>query len=475
MKVQRSTRKAWPIVAALAVALAGLPATTAAASPPGASQALTVGNGSSGIGAAPSGILTAEPAEPAKPTQRTSGAGGPGLRADYFTVDPGRDFALDTLKVTVVEQQINSTNMLPTYEQRVGRGELAGVRYSGKITAPADGDYTFVATGDNGFRLWIDGQPVLDWWKDEWEKPQTSQPVTLSKGEHEFKFEQFQNAGGANNKLEWSGPGIQRQVVPASAFELPDDYEGVGAAATLEGDGKKINTAFNGGLSGQAGNSNVGLTVDGADYPVSSAYVSGKNLVVKPKEPIYQGTTVRVTYNGKGTLKLRPAKGGAGESVPSFDLPVANGSTHRMATPWASKVNKKKPLPEYPRPQLQRKNWENLNGQWGLTTLAKNEAAPVGTAGADYDEPITVPYPIESDLSGVGRHEDHFAYRREFTVPKSWKIGSGQRLKLNFGAVDYRATVYVNGTKVVEHSGGFEEFDADITDAVTGGKNELVV
>ncbi|MGO2633328.1 MAG: PA14 domain-containing protein, partial [Galactobacter sp.] len=467
MKVQRSTRKAWPIVAALAVGLAGLPATSAAAAPPGSAQ----GAAASATGPAPSGILAAEPAQPVT----GSSAGGPGLKADYFTVDPNRDYALDTLKATVVEQQINSTNMIPTYEQRVGRSELAGVRYSGKITAPAAGDYTFVATGDNGFRLWIDGKPLLDWWKDEWDKPQTAQPVTLSKGEHSFKFEQFQNAGGANNKLEWSGPGIERQVVPATAFSLPEDYQGVGAAAAVEGNGQKLNTLFDAGLRGQAGQGNVGLIVDGADYPVASSYVSGKTLVVKPKEPIYQGTTVRVTYNGQGTLKLRPAKGGSAEPVPSFDLPVANGSTHRMSTQWAAKVDKKNPLPEYPRPQLQRKTWQNLNGQWGLATLAAGQQAPVATSGADYDERITVPYPIESDLSGVGRHEDHFAYRREFTVPKAWKIGSGQRLKLNFGAVDYRATVYVNGTKVTEHSGGFEEFSADISDAVTSGKNELVV
>ncbi|WP_291278475.1 LamG-like jellyroll fold domain-containing protein [Galactobacter sp.] len=474
MKVQRSTRRSWPVVAALAVGLAGLPVSTAASAPadgapakPAAAKPAAVASSTGGSHAA-SGIVYAEP--------ESSGGGttAQGLQADYFTVDPDQDFALEELKTTVVEQQINSLNMVPTYQQRVGRTEQAGVRYTGKIAAPADGKYTFVATGDNGFRLWIDNKPVLDWWKDEWDKPQTSDPVTLSKGEHSIRFEQFQNDGGANNKLEWSGPGIERQVVPAQAFSLPEDYEGVGATVTLEGSGAKLNAAFEGPLSGQAGKGNVTLTVDGNDYPVSSAYTSGKTLVVKPKEPIYQGTTVRLAYNGQGSLKLRPA-GGSREAVPSFDLPVTNGSTHRMSTPWASKVNKRSPLPEYPRPQLQRKAWQNLNGQWQLSTLDSGEPAPVGTSGEAYNEKITVPYPIESDLSGIGRHEDDFAYRREFTVPRSWKVGTGQRLKLNFGAVDYKAIVYVNGTEVASHTGGYDEFSADITDAVNGGKNELVV
>jgi hypothetical protein len=468
MKVQRSTHRAWPVVAALAVGMTGLVAAPAAASPGGPAPGA---RGNTVPDAVSQGVVDTSPGQQTE----ASGTGGPGLKADYYTVDASKDFAFDSLKSTVVEQQVNTTNMVPTYQKRVGRTEQAGVRYSGKIAAPSAGDYTFVATGDNGFRLKIDGKTVIDWWKDEWDKPQTSQPVDLSKGEHSFVFEQFQNDGGANNKLEWKGPGIARQVVPASAFTLPDDYDGVGAAVTLDSSGAKLSAAFDGALSGSAGKDNVSLLVDGNAYPVSTSYTSGGNLVVRPKDPIYQGTTVRLAYNGKGSLKLRAPKASTREAVPAFDLPVTNGSTHKMSTPWAAKVNKNNPLPEYPRPQLARKNWQNLNGQWDIATLAKGQSAPVGTDGKVYKEKITVPYPIESDLSGVGRHEDYFAYRREFTVPRSWSIGSGQRLKLNFGAVDYQATVFVNGTKVAEHTGGYEDFSADITDALRSGKNELVV
>ncbi|MBY8853430.1 glycoside hydrolase family 2, partial [Saccharothrix sp. MB29] len=91
-------------------------------------------------------------------------------------------------------------------------------------------------------------------------------------------------------------------------------------------------------------------------------------------------------------------------------------------------------------------------------------------------ERITVPYPVESQLSGLERHEDHMFYRRQFEVPRDWGIGRGERLKLNFGAVDHHARVWVDGTPVAEHTGGYTAFTADITDALRGGgKHELIV
>jgi beta-galactosidase/beta-glucuronidase len=83
---------------------------------------------------------------------------------------------------------------------------------------------------------------------------------------------------------------------------------------------------------------------------------------------------------------------------------------------------------------------------------------------------------VESQLSGIERHEDRMWYRRTFTVPADWDIGSGKRLRLNFGAVDWRSEVYVNGTKVVEHRGGYDKFSADVTDALRPGRTqELIV
>src|ERR671927_1006827 len=145
----------------------------------------------------------------------------------------------------------------------------------------------------------------------------------------------------------------------------------------------------------------------------------------------------------------------------------------RLTTPWTDQVSPDNALPEYPRPQLTRDRWENLNGVWQFAGAAAGEAPPFGE---DLAEEVLVPYPIESALSGIERHEDHMFYRRTFTVPESWQVGQGQRLRLNFGAVDHTATVWVNGTEVARHAGGYTRFSADVTDALTpSGPQEVVV
>ena len=144
----------------------------------------------------------------------------------------------------------------------------------------------------------------------------------------------------------------------------------------------------------------------------------------------------------------------------------------RLPTPWTSEVSPDNPLPEYPRPQLTRDAWQSLNGLWQFAAASPGETPPVGT---ELDERILVPFPIESALSGVGRHEDHMWYRRTFRVPPSWKIGESRRLRLHFGAVDYKARVWVNGTEVVRHTGGYGRFSADITAALAPAEEQEVI
>ncbi|WP_433873354.1 glycoside hydrolase family 2 protein [Saccharopolyspora sp. CA-218241] len=136
-----------------------------------------------------------------------------------------------------------------------------------------------------------------------------------------------------------------------------------------------------------------------------------------------------------------------------------------LSTPWTDQVGPDNALPEYPRPQLTRPRWRNLNGLWDYAGGAQR---PTRT-----DERILVPYPPESALSGIRRHDDHMLYRREFAVPRDW---SGDRVLLHFGAVDQRAEVSVNGREVAVHEGGCTAFSADITDALRPGqRQELVV
>ncbi|WP_277670531.1 LamG-like jellyroll fold domain-containing protein [Saccharomonospora viridis] len=144
-----------------------------------------------------------------------------------------------------------------------------------------------------------------------------------------------------------------------------------------------------------------------------------------------------------------------------------------LVTPWTHDVSPDNALPEYPRPQLVREQWRNLNGVWEFAGADEGEQPPFGQT---LPERVLVPYPIESALSGIQRHEDHMWYRRTFDVPEQWGIGGRNRLKLHFGAVDYAATVYVNGREVASHEGGYGAFSADVTDALNGsGPQELVV
>ena len=141
-----------------------------------------------------------------------------------------------------------------------------------------------------------------------------------------------------------------------------------------------------------------------------------------------------------------------------------------LTTPWTAQVKPDNVLPEYPRPQMVRKQWTNLNGLWDYAIRPRAEARP-----AKFEGQILVPFAVESALSGVKRAlsaEERLWYRRTFTPPKL----NGGRLLLHFGAVDWRAEVSVNGKPVGTHEGGYDPFTLDVTSALKGsGPQELVV
>ena len=145
-----------------------------------------------------------------------------------------------------------------------------------------------------------------------------------------------------------------------------------------------------------------------------------------------------------------------------------------LATKWAADIKPDAPLPEYPRPQLVRTDWANLNGVWQFAFGKEGEPAPVGK---NLDDKILVPYPVESALSGVMKPVENGRvwYRRTFHVPTVWR---DRRLILHFGAVDWEATVWVNGVELGTHKGGYDAFDYDITDALKPdgqGDQEVIV
>ncbi len=135
----------------------------------------------------------------------------------------------------------------------------------------------------------------------------------------------------------------------------------------------------------------------------------------------------------------------SGHSVPlsaeeTSPWKVADGP---LRTRWSGGITPDNAWPEYPRPQLTRDRWQNLNGLWEYAITKKEAPQPQTMEGK-----ILVPYPVESALSGVMRrlgYTQRLWYRRNFEVPNDFRDG---RLLLHFGAVDWEATVWVNGRKV---------------------------
>lgn len=144
-----------------------------------------------------------------------------------------------------------------------------------------------------------------------------------------------------------------------------------------------------------------------------------------------------------------------------------------LMTRWAKDVTPDTAHREYPRPQLVREHWLNLNGLWDYAITSRDAERPT-----TWDGQILVPFPVESALSGVMQSvgpERRLWYRRSFTLPEhaAW---SDKTILLHFGAVDWDATVWINGKEVVQHRGGFDPFSADVTAALQPGRdNELLV
>lgn len=143
----------------------------------------------------------------------------------------------------------------------------------------------------------------------------------------------------------------------------------------------------------------------------------------------------------------------------------------KLKSTWAEQIDPQHVLPEYPRPLIERSQWTNLNGLWEYAVTPRGMAEP-----ASFDGQILVPFCIESSLSGVMKEvgeANELWYKREFTVPSNWK---GKSIVLNFGAVDWKADVFVNDVLIGSHKGGYTPFSFDITPFL-GGKSthKLVV
>ncbi|QDT15651.1 glycoside hydrolase family 2 protein [Alienimonas californiensis] len=213
--------------------------------------------------------------------------------------------------------------------------------------------------------------------------------------------------------------------------------------------------------------------------------------------------TVPLSQKAAGALKVgenvlavhcRQTNGGqfidvhlvSADAVPKLPAPAPNTEPFKteLITKWGAEVTPENAWTEYPRPQMRREQWTNLNGHWDYAIAPLKAGAPP----EEYDGEILVPYPLESKLSGVQRllsPQESLWYRRTFEAPartshQSGGIGGGvhsaRRTLLHFEAVDYRCEAWVNGTSVGTHVGGNLPFSFDVTDALNEeGENELVL
>ncbi|MEL6695925.1 MAG: sugar-binding domain-containing protein [Bacteroidota bacterium] len=143
---------------------------------------------------------------------------------------------------------------------------------------------------------------------------------------------------------------------------------------------------------------------------------------------------------------------------------------YELKTRWTDQVSERSPWPEYPRPQMTRPDWINLNGSWDYAILDSGQREPKIFQGQ-----IRVPFAIESSLSQVKKlvgKKRELWYRKQFRLSPHQK---NEKWILHFGAVDWRARVYLNGKLIGEHKGGYTPFSFDITPFIKGRNQELVV
>lgn len=215
----------------------------------------------------------------------------------------------------------------------------------------------------------------------------------------------------------------------------------------------------------------------------ADVFINGKNVLsLKSFSQDYEVTpiaesVVSALMKGKNVIAVHCHQTGGGQYI---DVHVVDTETEptlpkpkpfdtKLITKWGSKVSAENTWREYPRPQMERGSWQNLNGKWDYAVTGLDAGRPT-----KWDGNILVPFCIESKLSGASRllePEDALWYHRMVKIEKK----AGTRNLLNFEAVDYSCTVWMNGKDVGSHVGGSCPFSFDVTEAAYQGENELVI
>ncbi|WP_256992421.1 PA14 domain-containing protein [Paenibacillus sp. XY044] len=244
-----------------------------------------------------------------------------GLLGEYYTGTS--DFGFGQHTATVVDSQINFSNLDNILQSLTGSQDHANVRWTGQIVPPQSGDYTFYMIGDNGFRLWIDDQLVIDHWVNDWDKEQTSLPVTLEGGtKYRFKVEYFEDFGGSNLYLRWSTSAMNKDIVPSSAFYLPENYTGP-LSGSVAADGLRLKLTMNADLADLPTGLQDHFTLQAGGQPVSVTGAEqgsdSSDLILRFADTVLPNQSLQLSYDGKGGLKLAD-----GTDAASFMFTPAN-------------------------------------------------------------------------------------------------------------------------------------------------------
>ncbi|TEA14818.1 Beta-galactosidase [Colletotrichum sidae] len=179
-------------------------------------------------------------------------------------------------------------------------------------------------------------------------------------------------------------------------------------------------------------------------------------------------------------LSLSDAANAQAPSTPAAGSTPSGGAPepYKLQTPpldtdWTTKVGTK-PWPDHPRPQLRRDQWLNLNGIWTYQAAGGADDVNHPPSGGTLNREVLIPSCIESAISGIQELDvTYMWFATKFTVPSSW---GNQSVLLNFEAVDYEATVFINGQKAAFHRGGYFRFTVDATQYINrNGENTLLV
>ncbi|MCR5791980.1 MAG: hypothetical protein K6G65_02315, partial [Lachnospiraceae bacterium] len=397
-----------------------------------------------------------------------------GLLAQYYTTNGnGTNVTFGDKKSAEVVKNISFSDLDPTLIAMTGQADYAGARYSGYITVPESGNYTFYSMSDNGMRIRVNGNQLIDYWNgDSWSVPQTSQTVALEAGQkYTFEADYFDFMGGSNATVYWSNDkSIKAQtIIPASAFTLKD-YSGcyVSEINTEGATLKEGSMAGNMVLEGQ------GLTADttveivkaggeaigsGCFAEITGVNDGGKSLTIKVPANLKYGTyAVKVVSNGVTMV-----------SKAYFYVAAASDKSSRS---------------EYPRPDWehlsdgQKDTFLNLNGSWDFDF----DETEVGLNSGWYEEDhtfsqkINVPFCWESELSGIQNtsYQGQAWYQRVVTKEELNKFSADKNIVLYFGAVDWKSRVYVNGELVGTHEGGYTAFEFDVTEYLNLNANNVI-